>query len=298
MFIEKTNNELVFSKFASGNVLSTSNTENIKFEIQKILQNNIKNWAFDKNKMMINFDDYLLGLEDEKVEETTIEEEQSTEEEIIKKYANMYFLDYSTALNEVIDKADVIENSMSFEVGVIKVLKDLFYRTDSIDKDSIPSNLTEEEKEKIILEFANIYGIYDEDVLATMIGAHRLETGYGTSTIYVNNHNCGGIMDNGSLAKYKTFEHGAESFVRNFINISNLVLEKAKNGVPGYDINKSLAYNLDKTYCGEEYAPGQRTWEEIVTELGNQAKEEGILENFCKKPDSLGANYEGPIRTR
>lgn len=78
-----------------------------------------------------------------------------------------------------------------------------------------------------------------------------------------------------------------------------MFIEKAKNGEPGYDINKSLAYNLDKTYCGEEYARRQRTWEDIVTELGNQAKEEGILQNFSRDyTESIGEFDENRVQVR
>ena len=132
-----------------------------------------------------------------------------------------------------------------------------------------------------------MYCEYDEDVLATLIAVHRLETGYGTSKVYLEYNNCAGVMEydnegNYVPVKYKTFDMGAESFADVFLKVKKQVLEKAQNNEEGFDINKSLAYNMDSVYCGEEIPEGQPKWYEIVEELKEHVKEEGILNNYCQ----------------
>lgn len=39
---------------------------------------------------------------------------------------------------------------------------------------------------------------------------------------------------------------------------------------------------MDSVYCGEEIPEGQPKWYEIVEELKEHVKEEGILNNYCQ----------------
>ena len=235
----------------------------------------------DNSKNIINQSQVIVNDTENIMNEK--KEELTSEEKIIKKYSDMYLVDYDVAKNIIVNNIEDINSKDSFEIGVIEYIKNYHWDCDSIDKTPIISNLTEEEKEEKILEFANVYGIYDENTLATLIAAHRLETARGTSDIYINANNCGGNMeydsetDTQSLIRFKTFEIGAECFVRQFLNVKNKV-ESSED----YDSSKSLAYYMDPIYCGEINEDGEK-WYQIVDEIKEEVKEEGILESFCDK---------------
>ena len=216
-----------------------------------------------------------------------IEDYKKEQQNIIDKYAKMYYIDNDVAKNLISENKNELNKYSTFEIGVIQLFKTYYWEQSNIDKTPIVSNLTEKEKEAKILEFANVYCEYDEDVLATLIAVHRLETGYGTSKVYLEYNNCAGVMEydnegNYVPVKYKTFDMGAESFTDVFLKVKKQVLEKAQNNEEGFDINKSLAYNMDSVYCGEEIPEGQPKWYEIVEELKEHVKEEGILNNYCQ----------------
>lgn len=215
------------------------------------------------------------------------EDYKKEQQNIIDKYAKMYYIDNDVAKNLISENKNELNKYSTFEIGVIQLFKTYYWEQSNIDKTPIVSNLTEKEKEAKILEFANVYCEYDEDVLATLIAVHRLETGYGTSKVYLEYNNCAGVMEydnegNYVPVKYKTFDMGAESFTDVFLKVKKQVLEKAQNNEEGFDINKSLAYNMDSVYCGEEIPEGQPKWYEIVEELKEHVKEEGILNNYCQ----------------
>lgn len=241
--------------------------------IQEEIIENLESYE-DNNEVIIKNDIKIVD-EPLKVEELT------DEEKIIDKYSKMYFMDYDILENLMSENFD---NSKSYELNVISIAQNYYWENESIDKTSIPSNLQEEEKEQKILEFANIYNIQDEDTLATLIGVHRLETGYGTSKIYLESNNCGGVFKfengKGSLARFKTIDIGAESFVRNFVYNMSLAQRGINSGDPRYDANKSLAFNLNVTYCMDPIGPSEMTWAEIVDQIKEEVKETDILDNY------------------
>ncbi len=221
---------------------------------------------------------------EEKPQEISKSPQEIVRDNIVREYADMYFIDYKTAKNLISENSNNIDDK-SFELDVIKILRDYHNNDDTIDKTPIISQLSETEKERIILHFANVYGIYDEDELAMLLAAHRVETGHGTSDVYLNYNNFGGVMVDGEYLKYKTVEIGAESFVRNFQIIMNNTIEHIKNGDEGYDPNISLAHNMDREYCGETYENGEPTWGDLVDELSVYAKED--VKDFCEYDSSI-----------
>lgn len=225
----------------------------------------------------------LDGIEiPETIEEKDLVQENETEEEIIiKKYADMYFIDYEVAKRFVEEELEEINEKETFELGVINCLKNHHWYDDTlnIDKTPIISEKTKEEKETIMLEFANIYGIYDEDTLATLIAINRWETGLGTSEVYINYNNCGGVMESGKFIRYKTFEIGAEAFVRTFLNIKNSVLEKASNYEYGFNPSYTLEGNMVGVYNGGP-ALEQESWLGGVKEQKSIILESEILKDY------------------
>ncbi len=225
----------------------------------------------------------LNGIETpETIEEKDLVQENETEEDtIIKKYADMYFIDYEDAKRFVEEELEEINEKETFELGVINCLKNHHWYDDTlnIDKTPIISEKTKEEKETIMLEFANIYGIYDEDTLATLIAINRWETGLGTSEVYINYNNCGGVMESGKFIRYKTFEIGAEAFVRTFLNIKNSVLEKASNYEYGFNPSYTLEGNMVGVYNGGPSAE-QESWLGGVKEQKAIILESEILKDY------------------
>lgn len=211
----------------------------------------------------------------------------SIENEIIRKYADMYFIDYSEARKYIGEHIDEVDKEECFELGVLKCLRELHWADENIDKTPIVSDKTIEEKDRFMLEIANLYGIYDEDSLATLIGINRAET-CGTSYAYIHYNNCGGIMDSKTdrLARYKTFEIGAEAFIRCFISNKNAVLKMAASLTPGFDLNATLEENMAPRYNGAS-ADIQKNWIATVREYKQKMIESGLLDDYVAKPKTL-----------
>jgi len=198
-----------------------------------------------------------------------------TEDDLIKFYATLYSIDQDTSLNIVKSNMDIIASSNNFELEIINLFRKEHWNDSSIDKTPVVGILSSKEKEEWIIHFANVYQL-NEDQKYTLLAIHRLETGNGTDLDYKYPNNQGGIYDSSinDFATYQTAQIGCESFVRNFFN--NYKRSKSNSY---YDPEKSVAYNLNPTYCTHN-SPFIYDYE----------LEEFVLSN--KKPDEGGYWYE------
>lgn len=199
------------------------------------------------------------------------QKEKNNKELIIKKYAEMYYMDTLQVTNIYNENYEEIINSDNPEQTFLIKVKDTFYSDESIDKTPIISTMTSEEKEKTIIDIArNIYKIEDENNLALLLSIHRLESGCGNSRRCVEDNNPGGLKEANQFLKFKTFEIGAESFVRNVQKIINqtTVLED-------YNYNNSFENNMQTIYC-----PGEDDWGIQVEDIKNSILENNELDRY------------------
>lgn len=216
-------------------------------------------------------------------------------EEKIDFYATMYSIDKTRARELVEEAKEDIVNSENQERALIALLRYEHWDDYTIDKTPITGVLTKEEKEEWILYFADVYGLTAEEKY-TLLAIHRLETGHGEELDKTYPNNQGGVYDPkiGDFATYKTAQIGCESLVRTFIN--NCKLAKVN---PYYDETKSVAYNLNPTYCTDNspyvyneikecyeqnhQRPETGFWYEVVDSLVKEVKQDyGIQNNITK----------------
>ena len=200
---------------------------------------------------------------DESLEKVEVEEQLSETEQMIQEYADLYFMDYKTVSDIYNANYEEIVNSDNSKQTFIIKVKEAFYLDESIDKESIVTDLNSIEKEDYIIHMAkDIYQVEDENTLALLLAIHRLETGWGESRRCIYDNNPGGIKEGNDFLSFKTFEVGAECFVRNTLKIKDLAVSEISDEI-------NIEYEMQKSYCG-----GDNTWAAEVKDM-----KESILNN-------------------
>ncbi len=197
---------------------------------------------------------------------------------MIQNYARIYFMDVDTVANIYYDNYDTIINSSNPEQTFLILVKDEFYNTSWIDKTPIQSDMTSADKEQCIIDIAtNIYKIEDQNTLILLLAIHRLESGRGTSELCTYKNNPGGLREGNDFLSFKTFEIGAESFVRNVQkNINNTY------NMDNYNYDVSFEENMQEIYCQDGSAWGQQ-----VRELEAEIVENNELDNYLDNGNKI-----------
>lgn len=225
--------------------------------------NDLQNKSINTHK--IN-DNYLLEQYNQEMLEQT---------PMIEAYGKMYYMDAEDVFDLYNSNYCNVVNNDNPEKTFLMLVKDEFYSDSSINKIPIVSDMSSVEKEQCIINIAkNIYKIEDEEQLAIMLAIHRLETGNGNSRRCVQDNNPGGLRE-GSFLTFKTFEIGAEAFVRNALKIINKTYNMAD-----YDYNLSFEKNMQKIYC-----EGESDWGEQVEGIKYDILTSGDLDNYLENLD-------------
>ena len=218
-------------------------------------------------------------------------------DEYIRFAAKLHYIDYETAKQVVAENMEHFTNSdkiVSYELNRMKDLKEkgiidgdinvmgifITIKNYSVDnphlssQEPIKSNKTNAEREQDLINIAtNIYGITDIDMLNCIIAVHRIETGNGNAPITTEHNNLGGNIDpesdynNPKHIIYKTTEIGAESAVRNFLNIYDKCF---------YDERCNPLDPIPSFMC-QIYCP--HTPEDWAREVGNKMEEVSDIVN-------------------
>lgn len=176
--------------------------------------------------------------------------QSDSKESMIMEFSKIYYLDYDSVERLYNSNRKEIESSSNPKKTFIVMVKNLFYQTD-IDKTPIISSKTREEKEAYIVHMAkDIYGVEDRELLALILAIHRLETGNSSSRRCIYDNNLGGVTDAHGFLTFKTFEIGAECFVR---TVTNRVNEAYAS--PDYDYDLPIEYNIQEVYCDSSWGP-------------------------------------------
>lgn len=198
------------------------------------------------------------------------------ENENLKKYSSDFGIPYQTALSLMsINTVNLNDTA--------KVL-DVLYEYSKENVAFVENNLNKQQIEALILKYADILGIDDENVITTMIAAFRLETGHGQSDLYEKNNNFGGHRSYSKedekyyFKTYQTPEIGAYRHVQVFLEImyysqeveKQKMLEEGEKYVP-----KTLEEMMNPTYCGEDW------WHESVSALKIDVEHD--YEHFFRK---------------
>ena len=175
----------------------------------------------------------------------------------IKRYSSLAKLSYEDSLKVIDENIDSIENDyISIRGGIMCSL--FSYSCDNgilspytMDRET-RVDMTQEEKENIMIEFCDNLGLNTDDI-GIVIAVFREETGNGTSSRCVNDNNYGGIRIygeagcNGEYGVYSTPEFGIYRQVK---CVSNKLLNIRSEGVN--DLN-SVVYSFACRY-NPEYA--------------------------------------------
>lgn len=200
--------------------------------------------------------------------------EKNQENEMIEEFSKIYYLDYNFVEKLYNENIEQIEKSENPKKTFIILVKNAFYNSD-IDKTPIVSSLSESEKEDYIIYMAkDIYDVQDKEILALLLAIHRLETGNGTSRRCIYDNNLGGISDSKGFLTFKTFEIGAECFVR---NVTNIVSEAYESSNYNYDL--PIEYNIQDIYCGDG-------WGKEVNKIKNNILNNNELDKYFKSKEN------------
>lgn len=211
-----------------------------------------------------------------------------TDEDLIqmyfKKYGSIFGVNDTTNLYN--QNKNYLLASSNKEKEVIIILRDYFFENLYLKQPITLNTYTDYEQQKIILKYANIFGVNDVDTLCTMLAVHRLESGNGEEYICVNQNNLGGIFFNNpdtgefETKAYPNIDVGAIDFVVEFLNIKQACQE-----LPEYDSNRPLELNMNLKYCtleNDPYTPDWR-WSERVAPIKEEVLDSGILDNYLTK---------------
>lgn len=230
------------------------------------------------NEINLEYKNYYSSVK----EDSSLENDIMNESVIIQKYADMYFMDYNKASKIYFDNYEEIISSDNLELTFLLKIKDAFYADESIDKQPIITDMTSEEKEKYIIAIAkDVYKIDDEETYALLLAIHRIEAYNGNSRRCVEDNNPGGLKENGKFLKFKTFEIGAECFVRNVQKIIN----QTKN-MPNYNYDVSFEDNMQEIYC-----KGDNAWGVEVKSIKDSILENNELDIYLGKDNINDKKY-------
>ena len=254
---------------SSQSIISVQEFENQSAESIYIALEDLKNKIIDVLAIgQINT--ISANIPDESLEK--LESEKSATEQMIQEYADMYFMNYKCVNDIYNDNYDEINNSDNPELTFILKVKDAFYLDETIDKEPIVTNLTPKEKEECIVNMAkDIYKVEDENTLALLLAIYRLETGWGESDLCIYTNNLGGLKEGNTYLSFKTFEIGAECFVRNALKIKNLAMNECSD-------EANLEYEMKEIYCKCE-----NTWDIEVKEMKNSILNNNELDSYLNK---------------
>ena len=170
----------------------------------------------------------------------------------IKRYSSFCKISYDDSINIIRNNFESIENDYdSIRGGIMCTL--FTYASDNgllsvyTNDREIRENMTQQEKEDLIIEFCNNLNLCYDDI-SIVLSAFREETGNGTSYKCVNDNNYGGIRIygeagcNGEYGKYSTPEFGAYRQVK---CISKKLNRIRNDGVS--DLN-SVVYCFARSY--------------------------------------------------
>lgn len=240
-----------------------------------------------ENDLLINTDDFEI-VEPEQRGESTTDQALSEIDELFNKYADIFLVDQETKQYLYTLNLNLLLGSQHLELDIMNIMYD--YYEDNIYQPNIlePNNYSEEEQELAILKYAKIVGIEDENILTTMLAVHELETGHGQSEWCRSYYNLGGVMDTNpndpsevSIKHYPNLDVAAFDYVKVFVRI----MDRCKKE-DWYNENYSLEYNMNPIYCTEKMNSDDPEWYEIVSEIKEEIKDSGKLQELVSKLDN------------
>lgn len=188
--------------------------------------------------------------------------------------ANAYGMDEVGVRNlskELLNKdLDNLTNE-DYELIQHAVAKMYFANTNAYKK-GITSNGDDIEKD--IIMACKIYGITDQNTVATILAIPRHEVGNNYESITANN--IAGLMgSDGKLLSFPTTSASAFSLV---LTVLNDIDELQENNT--YNYTKSMAYNIGPLYCMDDTLYAKDGWIEDVTNKANIYLTKDIVNNY------------------
>ena len=207
----------------------------------------------------------------------------------IKRYSSFAKLSYDDAVNIINDNIDIIENDYASIRGGIMCC--LFSYSNNMgilhvhtDDREIREDMTQQDKEGLIIEFCNNLDLCYDDV-SIVLAAFREETGNGTSYKCVNDNNYGGIRIygeegcNGEYGMYSTPEFGIYRHVK---CVSNKLIDIRSHGSNDLEnIVYEFAYRYNRDYV-EQYSNKILNWVYSVQSDYASFEQEDLQKQYIK----------------
>lgn len=231
-------------------------------------------------------------LEEAPIQIETLADEDNTynivvREAQIREYMDKYALIFGIPSNkqEILydNYLDSLLESNNIEIDVANLFYQ-YYQENYYGLREIEYNhYSEEEQELMILKYATLSGIHDEDILNTMLAVHKLETSHGESDWCRQYNNLGGVMYENqdthevSIKKYPNLDAAALDYVNVFMRIL-----KNSQKLDTYSPKNSIEYNMNPIYCTEKMNEEDPEWFEIVSQIKEELKAENHLEELLE----------------
>lgn len=248
---------VILSSISLGIIISSSNFDihnNFRINTDDLLISNNSYYDNLHENFLFNYDYNYNKMKFSYHNHGEVSNEEVCDIDVIEEFSKMYFMDYNRVKQIYLNNYDEINNSENADLTLLLKVKNEFYNDDTIDKNPIITDKTSEEKEKYIIDIARrIYKVDSNEEFAILLAIHRLETSWGKSDKCVYDNNPGGLKEGDKFLEFKTFEIGAECFVRNVLKIE-------RQAIQNYDNNLSLEENMQKIYC-----EGENDWAKEVT---------------------------------
>lgn len=202
--------------------------------------------------------------------------------DILRDYCSIYGFD-EDSINQVYkENRDTILNSDNPEETIMRCVYE-FYTENLYKKIPTQYNInTEDEMETFIINYANVLGIDDDEVLYTMLAVHELETGHGESALCLERNNLGGNIITNQTTKevefqyYPNAEVGAMDFVMDFYRIyKQTVPNELQDSTIDWSrlpVTESIEYYMNPVYCTEKMNSDDPEWYEIVSDIKQRLK--------------------------
>ena len=250
------NNTVTQNNFEENNYIQNNIEQNIEQNIESSID-------FGSLKDFDNYDEYIRFAAD--LFYVSYDEAKNVVEANFNTFNNSSDIELSRM--RALKEQGIIEGDLNV-IGIFVTIKNYAIDTYNLDEQAaIKTSKTPEQREIDLINVAqNIYGINDIELLNCIIAVHRLETGHGEKPIATEKNNLGGNMnpnytDETVLNIYKTTEIGAESMIRNFLNIYyKCLFEKNRNHLDptpvflseGYCTHTPEAWAIEVTNLLEE----------------------------------------------
>ena len=194
----------------------------------------------------------------------------------IKKLGSYYGFDEEEA-KKIYDTevAPFLAGEYSYHDAQALYVYNLEKHTEGEPKEVQIEQTTNEQNERLILKAMDALGINDLEEIITALATYRVETGRGTSDLFITQNNFGGVTGKDGFETYETKWLGALGYVRTF----KMVADRERKDMEDPQ-SIPLAETMSYRYCTHTPEDWQREVMEVMNEVVEDYGLDVLLERY------------------